>query len=90
MKFLTYLITMIIVAFWLAIIAIFSIQNITEISLKFLVFKSIKFPIGVLLSFCLGGGMVSGSLATLLWEYPKSLPQRGSRRNSKKVNDFSL
>jgi lipopolysaccharide assembly protein A len=76
------------IAIWLGVIAIFSIQNITEISLKFLIFKSIKFPIGVLLSFCIGGGMVLGSLATILWERSKYLPQKGSRKNYKKVDNF--
>lgn len=68
MKSLTYLITTIMIAFWFGVIAIFSIQNITEVSLKFLMLKSITFPIGVLLSFCMGGGMVLGSLASILWE----------------------
>jgi uncharacterized integral membrane protein len=76
------------IAFWFGIIAIFSIQNITEISLKFLMFESIKFPIGVLLSFCIGGGMVLGSLMTILWEHSKYLPQRGSRKIYKEVDNF--
>ena len=71
MKHFTYLVTTIIIAFWLSLIAIFSIQNITDISLKFLVFKSIKLPIGVLLSFCIGGGMVLGSLGIILWKTSK-------------------
>ncbi|YAI81225.1 MAG: lipopolysaccharide assembly protein LapA domain-containing protein [cyanobacterium endosymbiont of Rhopalodia sterrenbergii] len=88
MKVLINLITTTIIAFWLGIIAIFSIQNITEISLKFLIFKSIKLPIGVLLSFCVGGGMVFGTLVTLLWQRPKYLSQRVSRINSKEVDNF--
>jgi uncharacterized integral membrane protein len=76
------------IAFWFGVIAIFSIQNITEISLKFLMLESIKFPIGVLLSFCIGGGMVLGSLMTILWERSKYLPQRGSRKISKEVDNF--
>ncbi|XTZ09619.1 MAG: lipopolysaccharide assembly protein LapA domain-containing protein [cyanobacterium endosymbiont of Rhopalodia yunnanensis] len=88
MKSLTYLMTIIMIAFWLGVFAIFSIQNITEISLKFLFFKSIKLPIGVLLSFSMGGGMVLGSLATILWERSKYLSQRGSRKNYKEIDDF--
>lgn len=76
------------IAFWFGVIAIFSIQNITEISLKFLMLESIKFPIGVLLSFCIGGGMVLGSLMTILWECSKYLPQRDSRKISKEVDNF--
>lgn len=88
MKSLTYLMTTIIIASWLGVIAIFSIQNITEISLKFLIFESIKLPIGVLLSFCVGGGMVLGSLATLLWECPKYLTARRFKKNYQEVDDF--
>ena len=88
MKYLTYLITTIIIAFWLGVIAIFSIQNITEISLKFLIFKSIKLPIGVLLSFCVGGGIILGSLVTLLWKCPKHFTAKHSRRNYQEVDDF--
>ena len=84
MKSFTYLITMIIIAFWLIIIAIFSIQNTEEISLNFLVFKSIKLPIGVLLSFCVGGGIILGSLALLLWK----LPKYSTKINSNVADDF--
>ncbi|MGP0128711.1 MAG: LapA family protein [cyanobacterium endosymbiont of Rhopalodia musculus] len=88
MKSLTYLMTTIMIAFWLVIVAIFSIQNITEISLNFLIFKSIKLPIGVLLSFCVGGGMILGALVTLLWEHSKYLTKRHLRKTSQEVDDF--
>lgn len=68
MKYLTNFLTAIMIACWLEGIAIFSIQNITEVSLKFFIFESIKLPVGVLLSFCIGGGIVLGSLAPLFWE----------------------
>ncbi|MGK7938942.1 MAG: LapA family protein [Crocosphaera sp.] len=55
----------ILLAFWLGAIATFSIQNITMVSLKFLLWKSIELPIGVLLSFCVGGGLIMGSLFPL-------------------------
>ena len=56
-----------IVSFWLALIAVFSIQNITDVSLKFVVFESIKLPVGVLLSFSAGGGMLLGGMLPLLF-----------------------
>ena len=55
----------ILLAFWLGAIAIFSIQNITLVSLKFILWESIELPIGVLLSFCVGGGLIIGSLFPL-------------------------
>ncbi|MDJ0509691.1 MAG: LapA family protein [Crocosphaera sp.] len=55
----------ILLAFWLGAIAIFSIQNIRMVSLKFLLWDSIELPIGVLLSFCVGGGLIIGSFFPL-------------------------
>ncbi len=90
MKNFTNLINTIIIALWLGAIAIFSIQNITEVSLKFLTFESIKLPVGVLLSFCVGGGMVVGSLVPLLWKSPKRSTRRRSKRNFQEVDDFDF
>lgn len=89
-KSLTNLITAIIIALWLGAIAIFSIQNITEISLKFLLFESIKLPVGVLLSFCVGGGIILGSLLPLLWKSSKRPTRRRSTRNSQKFDEFDF
>ncbi|MGV2828640.1 LapA family protein [Myxosarcina sp. GI1(2024)] len=61
------------IALWIGAIAIFSIQNIQPVSLKFITFESISFPVGVLLAFSAGVGMILGSLLPLLW-------QRGKRR----------
>lgn len=73
MKGLTNFLTAMIIASWLSAIAIFSIQNISEVSLRFLVFESIKLPISVLLTFCLGGGVVAGTLVPVFWQSsPKS------------------
>lgn len=46
------------VLLWITAIglAIFSSQNINLVTVKFLSFESIKFPIGLLLLFCLGLG----------------------------------
>ena len=48
-------------------IAIFSIQNVRGVSLKFLMFESITIPIGILLAFCIGVGMILGWLIPLLF-----------------------
>jgi putative membrane protein len=63
MKFLANLLAALLIAHWIGTIAIFSIQNITEVSLKFLTFESISLPVGVLLSFCVGIGLVIGVIA---------------------------
>ncbi len=55
-------------ALWLGAIAIFSIQNIQPVSLKFITFESISIPVGVLLALCVGAGTILGSLMPLLWQ----------------------
>ncbi|WP_293095911.1 LapA family protein [Moorena sp. SIOASIH] len=62
------LLTSLIVAIWIGAIAIFSIQNITEVSVKFLVFESIDLPIGVVLAVSVGIGLVGGAIAPLVWQ----------------------
>jgi lipopolysaccharide assembly protein A len=74
MKTLANLLISIILAIWIGAIAIFSIQNIDAVSLRFLTFQSIQLPVGVLLSFCLGGGMIFGAIAPLF------LPRSNRRR----------
>lgn len=53
------------VSFWLLLLPVFSIQNITTVSLKFLVFESISLPVGVLLSFTVALGFMLGSFLPL-------------------------
>lgn len=72
MKTFTNLLTSLIIAAWIGTISVFSIQNIQAVSLKFFTFESIKLPVGVLLSFCVGVGMVLGGIAPLFWQAPKS------------------
>lgn len=67
MKAIASLFASLLMAAWVGAIAIFSIQNIQDISLKFLIWESINFPAGVLLAFCAGLGMVLGSLLMLLF-----------------------
>ncbi len=68
MKKLTNLLNALLIAAWIGAIALFSIQNIQGVSLKFLAWESIKLPIGVLLSFFLGLGIVLSALFPLLWQ----------------------
>jgi uncharacterized integral membrane protein len=73
MKIFTNFLSSLIMAGWVSAIAIFSIQNIQEVSLKFLNFESIKLPIGVLLAFCLGIGFILGSFLPLMWQSSRQI-----------------
>ncbi len=68
MKNFANLISSLILAFRVSAIAIFSIQNIQSVSIKFLLWQSIQIPVGVLLAICAGGGIILGSLLPLLWQ----------------------
>ncbi len=62
MKQVINLINALIISFWLIVVAVLSIQNVDGISLKFLVWQSIEIPLGVLLSFALGCGVILGAI----------------------------
>ncbi|MEA5509991.1 LapA family protein [Crocosphaera sp. UHCC 0190] len=78
------------IAFWLGAIAIFSIQNITAVSLTFLLWQSIKLPIGVLLAFCVSGGFILGALLPILWQPLKPKGKRRLSRETQSSNDFDF
>jgi uncharacterized integral membrane protein len=50
----------------LTALALLSIQNVDPVALTFLVFRSIQVPAGLLLVFCVAGGLVIGSFFPLL------------------------
>lgn len=54
-------------AIWVSAIAIISLQNPTAISLKFLVFQSVYLPVGIMLGFTVGVGVIAGAIAQPLW-----------------------
>ena len=68
MKIFTNFISSLILALWVSAIAIFSIQNIQSVSIKFIFWQSIQIPVGVLLTICAGGGIILGSLLPILWQ----------------------
>ena len=77
-----------IIGFWLILVAVFSIQNITLVSLQFLIFKSIQIPVGVLLSFCLAGGFLLGGLISPFSSAKKSHSRgKDNSQRSPKKND---
>jgi lipopolysaccharide assembly protein A len=76
MKALVNLLNSLMLAGWVIAIAIFSIQNIQGVSLKFLIFESITVPVGVLLAFFSGIGMILG------WFIPLLVARKTKMRNN--------
>ena len=72
MKIFANFVSSLILAIWVSAIAIFSIQNIQLVSIKFMVWQSIQIPVGVLLAICAGCGIILGSLLPLLWQRTKT------------------
>lgn len=68
MKTIANLLTSLIVATWVSAIAIFSIQNITPVSLKFLTSETIQLPVGIVLAFSVAVGAIGGAIAPVLWQ----------------------
>lgn len=56
-----------IVAIWVVVMAIISVQNATLVSLKFLIFQSVQIPVGVVLAFSAGIGFIGMALLQPLW-----------------------
>lgn len=75
-----------IIASWIAFFAIFSIQNISSVSLQFLTLRSIDVPIGVVLAFVFGIGTVVGSILPIFLPKPKQ-NNRSSRHRLVDVDD---
>ena len=68
MKTIANFLSSLILAGWLGAIAILSIQNITPVSLKFLNFETIQLPVGIVLAFSVGAGVIGGAIGPVLWE----------------------
>ena len=47
-------------------LALLAIQNVTPVSVQFLMFRSIQFPVGFLLVVCVALGLLMGSILGLL------------------------
>jgi len=50
------------IAAWLVVIAVISIQNVTDVSLHFVVFESIKIPVGVVMAMSVAAGIIAQPL----------------------------
>jgi len=62
MKSIGIVLTSLIVTFWVVAIAILSVQNATPVSLKFLAFQSVQIPVGLVLAFSVGLGIIATAL----------------------------
>ena len=67
MKILIPILISLIVAIWVVAIAIISVQNATPVSLKFLTFQTIQIPVGLVLAFSAGVGLIAMALLQHLW-----------------------
>jgi uncharacterized integral membrane protein len=78
MKTLAPFLTSLVVAVWVIAIAIISVQNATPVSLKFLTFQSIQIPMGLVMAFSAGLGLIGMALLQPLWGLA-DFSQRNSR-----------
>jgi uncharacterized integral membrane protein len=67
MKTLANLLISIVVALWVMGVAILSVQNAEPVSLRFLTFESIQIPVGLVLAFSAGVGIIGIALLQPLW-----------------------
>jgi uncharacterized integral membrane protein len=70
MTFIANFLSSLMIALSFAAIAVFAVQNITPVSLRLFVFESIQLPVGILLAFCIGFGLILGAFLPLLWQRP--------------------
>jgi uncharacterized integral membrane protein len=77
MKILINFLIVLIIAIWVAAIALISVQNATPVSLRFLVFQSIQIPFGLMLAFSVVVGLLSTVVLQPLWELGESQSEDG-------------
>lgn len=69
MKTVANILASVILAVWIAAIAVLSVQNFTPVSIKFLGFQSFEIPVGLVLAFSLGLGLVGTAIAQPLLDF---------------------
>lgn len=84
-KFSSFLIS-IILGFFLIIFSIFSIQNITLVSLKFFIFQSINLPIGIILSLTFSLGILLGNILPFLFFSGTKSLEKSKKKNPTKIS----
>ncbi|MEX0270949.1 lipopolysaccharide assembly protein LapA domain-containing protein [Leptolyngbyaceae cyanobacterium UHCC 1019] len=66
MKMLPIVLISLIAATWVGAIAILSVQNFTPVKLSLLAFQSVEIPLGLVLAFSVGIGMVGMAIVQLM------------------------
>ena len=89
MKPIANLLTSLVLAIWVVAIAILSVQNATLVSLKFLSFESIQLPVGLVLAFSAGVGIIGMALVQPLWSLAGSRQGNSQSENDLDEEDFS-
>lgn len=89
MRTLANLLTSILLAFWVVAIAIISVQNATPVSLRFLNFESIQIPVGLMLAFWVGVGIIGMAIIQSLWSILAS-SRRGNYQSENYDDEFSF
>nr|WP_238718039.1 LapA family protein [Petrachloros mirabilis] len=68
---------------WVVAIAVLSVQNATAVSVRFLLWRSVPLPVGVILAFAVGVGVLLVAMAKILWQVSGDsadpLPHRSRR-----------
>lgn len=62
MKTLASILTSFLVAGWIGAIAVLAVQNFTPVSLRFLTAQSVEIPVGLVMAFSVGLGIVATTL----------------------------
>ncbi|MDF5718661.1 MAG: LapA family protein [Rhizonema sp. NSF051] len=78
MRSIANLLTSTVLACWVVAIAVLSVQNAQPVSIKFLTFESIKIPVGLVLAFCAGVGIIGMALLQPLLEIDSSVPRKST------------
>ncbi len=78
MRSIANLLTSTVLACWVVAIAVISVQNAQPVSIKFLTFESIKIPVGLVLAFCAGVGIIGMALIQPLLEIDSSAPRKST------------
>ncbi|BAZ38844.1 hypothetical protein NIES4101_47890 [Calothrix sp. NIES-4101] len=66
MKTIASLLTSLVIAFWVVVIAIIAMRNGEPVSLKFLTYQSIQIPFGFILALSVGIGIISTTVLKTL------------------------
>jgi lipopolysaccharide assembly protein A len=72
----TNLVVSAITAFWIALIALVSVQNASLVSLKFVLWKSIELPWGIVLAGAVAIGLMIGACLPLIGRKSPALKRK--------------